>query len=89
MRGVPIDLDALGSKGYLIAGSTNVGLSGGWWGVRPANIGSLDTNLPQIWAQQQKVVADDKKRRTEVWIQLDELLADARKKLTDKHKTRF
>jgi hypothetical protein len=57
--------------------------------VRPSFMAQLGTNAPQIWAEQEKVIADDKKRRTEIWIQLDELLADARQKLTDKHKTRF
>ena len=51
--------------------------------------GGFTTNLPQVWAQQQKIVEGDKRKRTEVWIQIDELLADARQKLTDKHKTRF
>jgi hypothetical protein len=60
--------------------------------VRPAWFGgggSVQTNLPQVWKQQQKIVEDDKRKRAETWIQIDELLADARQRLTDKHKTRF
>jgi hypothetical protein len=94
LRGVPIDLDALANSAYLY-GSSNTGWARGggrgWWGLRPVwtGGGSLSTNLPQVWAQQEKVIVDDKKRRTEVWIQIDQILADARQKLTDKYKTRF
>jgi hypothetical protein len=91
LRGVPIDLEAVGKEAYIF-GSSNVGWGVGWWGVRPAWLGgggSVQTNLPQVWKQQQKIVDDDKRKRAETWIQIDELLADARQRLTDKHKTRF
>jgi hypothetical protein len=90
LRGVPINLDSLASQGYAY-GTSNTGWSVSWRRVRPvwAGGGSASTNIPQIVAEQQKVIDGDRQRRTEVWIQIDELLADARKKLEDKHKTRF
>jgi hypothetical protein len=90
LRGVPIDLEALASSAYAY-GTSNVGWGRGWWGVRPVWVGggSVTTNLPKVWAEQEKVIADDRKRRTEVWIQIDTIFSDARKKLEEKHKTRF
>jgi hypothetical protein len=90
LRGVPINLDSLASQAY-VYGTTNTGWSVSWRRVRPVwtGGGGVSTNVPQIVAEQQKVIDGDRQRRTEVWIQIDELLADARKKLEDKHKTRF
>ena len=91
LRGVPINLDALARSGY-VHSTPNIGfVGGGWWGVRPVWFGggTVDTNLPKIRAEQEKVIAEDKKRRVEVWIQIDQIFVDARRKLEEKHKTRF
>jgi hypothetical protein len=90
LRGVPINVDALQNKAYYYTHSS-VGVSVGWWGVRPVftpNAG-VDTNLPQIRREQQKVIDDDRKRRLEVWSEIDRALADARQKLEEKYKERF
>jgi hypothetical protein len=90
LRGVPINLDEIASRAYFIA--SGGGTSLGWWrGFHPVwnGGGSFSTNFPQIYAEQQKAIADDKKNRSTVWSQIDELLAEARKKLSEKHKTRF
>jgi hypothetical protein len=94
LRGVPIDLDSLSNQKYTFTtgGGYSVGGVPGWWGWRPflqLNPGVTQTNVPQIQAEMQKVVADDQRRRLEAWSQIDRLLIDARKKLTDKYKENF
>lgn len=85
LRGVPINVDALQSKAYYYTQSTmSVGVS--WWGVHPVfnPAGQVSTNLPQIRQEQEKVISDDKKRRSETWNQIERLLSDARRKLGEK-----
>ncbi len=90
LRGVPINLNSLANQAY-VYGTTNTAWTVSWRRIRPVWVGGggVSTNIPQIVAQQQKVIDSDRERRTETWIQIDELLADARKKLETKYKTRF
>lgn len=85
LRGVPINVDALQSKAYYYTHST-VGVSVGWWGVQPVFTpgGQVTTNLPQIRQEQEKVISDDKKRRSEMWGQIEQALSDARRKLGER-----
>jgi hypothetical protein len=90
MRGVPIDMEALARKGYYY-NHTSIGWSVGWWGgVRPVYMpGPVETNYPQIMAEQAKVIAADKQRRSDAWSQIDSLLLRARDELTTKYKAKF
>jgi hypothetical protein len=91
LRGVPIDLEAIGRQGYYYS-RPNWGVALGWGGIRPVwygGGGQVETNLPQVRAEQAKVVAADQQRRVEVWTQIDQILADTSIKLTDKYKIKF
>lgn len=90
LRGVPINLEAVQRTAYYYT-SSNVGVSVGWWGVRPVWTGgaTVNTNLQQVQREKEKLIDDDRKQRTETWIQIDVALSDARRKLQDKYKERF
>lgn len=90
LRGVPIDLEAIAKTGYYYS-RPNYGVSVGWWGIRPVWYGGsqVETNLPQVRAEQAKVVAADQHRRAEMWSQIDRVIAEARRRLTEKYKTMF
>jgi hypothetical protein len=90
LRGVPIDVDALGKQAYYRS-SPNYGVGLSWRGFGGLVVGqnTVDTNYGQIRTAQQKVIEDDKQRRFEVWGQIDQLQAEARKKLSAKHKVPF
>jgi hypothetical protein len=96
LRGVPIDVEAISSKAYVLAQRVPYyGWGphwGGWWGgyrwlaFAPTH---LQTNVPQVQGEVAKVIADDQKRRIATWTQIDQLLSDARRKLMDKYKGEF
>jgi hypothetical protein len=86
LRGVPIDLVQLEKGAYAITwGAPNRG----WFGMPrvggPENIG-FQTNIPQVRADQNKVVAADMKKRDEIWSQIAEMMSRARSSLAGKYK---
>jgi hypothetical protein len=91
LRGVPIDVDALANQQFYSARPSIGVMPGGWWGWQPFLFGptQVDTNIPQIQAQMQKVIAEDKKRRLEAWSQIERTMVDTRRKLAEKYKTDF
>jgi hypothetical protein len=64
---------------------------GGWWGWQPIIFGPshVETNVPEIQAKMQKVIADDKKRRLETWSKIESILIDSRRQLSAKYKIDF
>jgi hypothetical protein len=93
LRGVPIDVQAIGEKGYVYQ-TTNYGWPfwGGWWNWRAMALFSqrnVRTNFPELRGQAAKVIADDQKNRIEAWSQIDGLVSEARLKLSDKYKQSF
>jgi hypothetical protein len=93
LRGVPINVDKLENQAYVVSLGRQGGIGvGGWWRFRPvAFIGpeQYDTNIPQIQAQIDKVIADDQAHRTEVWSQINRIIADTKKGLAEKLKITF
>jgi hypothetical protein len=91
LRGVPIDMEKLNREAYYYSQASVGATVNGFGRVQFGVFGptQVDTNYPQIQAEQAKVIADDEKRRSEAWSQIDRILTDARQKLTDKYKVPF
>jgi len=91
LRGVPINVDALASTQYVFSQPSIGMMPGGWWGWQPFIFGptKVDTNIPQVQAEIARVIADDKKKRTETWSEINRILDSTKKTLSDKHKTPF
>lgn len=91
LRGVPIDVDALDRQQYYSSRPQMGVVPGGWWGWQPIIFGpsQVETNVPEIQAKMQKVIADDKKRRLETWSKIESILIDSRRQLSAKYKIDF
>jgi hypothetical protein len=77
LQGVPIDLEKLKQHTYFYtAGYT----WGGWWRM-PSTNWVVTTNLPEMRARMEKVIADDAKNRELLWKEIDDLIAQTQSKL--------
>jgi hypothetical protein len=94
LRGVPVDIKEIDSKAYYYS-QPNYGVSFGWWGgFRPMVTynpggGGVQTNLPQVYAERAKTVADSDRQRTDLSIQIGQIMGDAKRKLSEKYKIQF
>ena len=91
LRGVPVDLDAIGQKAYYYS-TPNYGVGFSWWGLRPSlyvGPSHVTNNYAQVRAEQAQAVAAGEKKRIALSGQIDEIVSDARQKLNDKYKGGF
>jgi hypothetical protein len=91
LRGLPVDLDAIGRKAYYYS-TPNYGVGFSWWGLRPTlyvGPGHVTTNYAQVRADQAQAVAASEKKRITLAGQIDEIMSDARQKLNAKYKGGF
>jgi hypothetical protein len=81
LRGVPIDLDRLARSAYSIHVVRPFPFW--WWGGGP--VGDFQTNVPEVRAKMEKVIAEDQKNRQQLWSQIERSYAEVRQKLAVKY----